>query len=189
MRRALRKIAVLLMAACCQTACHAENGSGKSVPAEKASKSLVVYFSATGTTREAAKKLAKVTGSDLLEITPQKPYTAADLDWHDKQSRSTLEMQDEKARPALKMGKRNMAAYKVIYLGYPIWWNQAPRVVNTFVEAYRLNGKTVVPFATSGGSGIENSVKMLKSTYPKVNWQKGFLLNDASESNIKKLVK
>lgn len=189
MRRVLRNMAVLLMAACCQTACHAENGSGKPAPAEKANKSLVVYFSATGTTREAARKLAKVADADLLEITPQKPYTTADLDWHDKQSRSTLEMQDEKARPALKMGKRSMATYKVIYLGYPIWWNQAPRVVNTFVEAYHLNGKTVIPFATSGGSSIENSVKVLKSTYPKVNWQKGFLLNDASEANIKKQIK
>ena len=189
MRSVLRNMAVLLLAACCQTACHAGNGN-TSQPAEgKADKSLVVYFSATGTTREAAKQLAKVTHADLLEITPQKPYTAADLDWHDKQSRSSVEMQDNKARPALKMGKRDMAAYKTIYLGYPIWWNQAPRVINTFVEAYKLGGKTVVPFATSGGSSIDNSVKVLRSAYPKVNWQKGFLLNDASENDIKKLVK
>lgn len=185
MRNVLRNMATVLLALFCQSAWCVDNGNGTQSNEKKDSKSLVVYFSATGTTREVAQKLAQ---ADLMEITPQKPYTDSDLDWRDKQSRSSVEMQDAKARPAVKKTRKSVAGYKVIYLGYPIWWNLAPRVIDTFLETYDLSGKTVIPFATSGGSGIDNSVKMLKSAYPKVNWQKGALLNSAKETDLKALV-
>lgn len=181
-------MATVLLALFCQPAWCVDNGNGTQSNEKKDSKSLVVYFSATGTTREEAQKLAQVAQADLMEITPQKPYTDSDLDWRDKQSRSSVEMQDAKARPAVKKTRKSVAGCKVIYLGYPIWWNLAPRVIDTFLETYDLSGKTVIPFATSGGSGIDNSVKMLKSAYPKVNWQKGALLNSAKETDLKALV-
>lgn len=127
-------------------------------------KTLVAYFSATGTTAEAARKLAGVTGGELFEMAPATPYTDADLDWHDKQSRSSVEMNDPKSRPALKNKKENMAAYEVVYIGYPIWWGVAPTIVKTFIESHDLKGKTVIPFATSGGSGIDRSITDLKTT-------------------------
>lgn len=142
----------------------------------QAKKAVVAYFSATGTTEAVAKQLAKGKKAVLYSIEPAKKYTAADLDWHDKQSRSSVEMNDKKARPALK-NKKSLAEYDIIYLGYPIWWGVAPRIINTFIEQAELEGKTVIPFATSGGSGIEKSVSELKTTYPKVKWQKGTLKN------------
>lgn len=151
-------------------------------------KVLVAYFSATGTTAEAAAKLARVTGGELFAVTPQQAYTAADLDWHDKQSRSSVEMNDEKARPALKTKKADMAAYDVVFIGYPIWWDQAPRVINTFIESHDLKGKTLVPFATSGGSGIGNSVAKLKQSYPDLNWKDGKLLNRADRATLQQWV-
>ncbi len=139
-------------------------------------KTVVAYFSATGTTDTDAKQLAKEHNATLYAIEPAKKYTAADLNWHDKQSRSSVEMNDKKSRPALK-SKKSLAEFDVIYLGYPIWWGVAPRIINTFIEQAKLDGKTVIPFATSGGSGIEKSVSELKATYPKVKWQKGMLKN------------
>lgn len=145
--------------------------------AAQSQKTVVAYFSATGTTKAVAEKLAKENKADLYRIEPKDVYTEADLDWRDKQSRSSLEMKDKKSRPELKKSK-SLAAYDVIYIGYPIWWNLAPRVINTFIEQASLEGKTVIPFATSGGSTIDNSVKVLKSTYPAVKWQDGLLLNE-----------
>lgn len=145
---------------------------------------LVAYFSATGTTAQAAEKLAAATGGELYAITPEEPYTAAGLDWHDKQSRSSVEMNDPEARPALKGKKEHIAAYDVIFIGYPIWWNQAPRIINTFIESHDLKGRTVIPFATSGGSGIANSVAVLRKTYPALDWKEGKLLNRMSGSAI-----
>ncbi|MBQ0068541.1 MAG: flavodoxin [Bacteroidales bacterium] len=140
-------------------------------------KVAVVYFSATGTTEAVAKQLAKEKKAVLLyAIEPAKKYTAADLDWRNKKSRSSVEMNDKNARPALK-SKKSLAEYDVIYIGYPIWWDVAPRIINTFIEQAKLDGKTVIPFATSGGSGIEKSVSELKAAYPKVKWQKGMLKN------------
>ena len=147
-------------------------------------KPLVVYFSATGTTAKAARTIAEVTGGTLYEIVPQQAYTAADLDWNDSQSRSSAEMNNPQARPALKDTKLDAAAYDVIFIGYPIWWNQAPRIINTFIESHDLKGKTLVPFATSGGSGISNSVNELKKAYPDLEWQNGRLLNGTSRSTI-----
>ena len=121
---------------------------------------LIAYFSATGVTAQAAEKLSEITGGTLYAITPERPYTSADLDWRDKQSRSSVEMNDPKARPALATGKAlNIADYDVVFIGFPIWWDLAPRVINTFIESHDLKGKTVVPFATSGGSSLNNSAK------------------------------
>ena len=151
-------------------------------------KAIVAYFSATGTTEKVAKQLVGEAKAELYAITPAKAYTSADLDWHNKQSRSSVEMANEKSRPALK-GKKDLSKYVVIYLGFPIWWGVAPRVVNTFIEQAKLNGKTVIPFATSGSSTIDKAVSTLKSTYPSVKWQKGYLLNSPSKADITKVVK
>lgn len=139
-------------------------------------KIVVAYFSATGTTAAVAKQLAKDNKADLYAIEPAEKYTAADLDWHDKKSRSSVEMNDKNARPALK-SKKSLAEYEVIYVGYPIWWGVAPRIINSFIEQAEMDGKTVIPFATSGGSGVEKSVTELKAMYPNVKWQKGMLKN------------
>ena len=150
-------------------------------------KTLVAYFSATGTTERVAKLIAEVTGGDLYEITPVQEYTAADLDWTDKTSRSTKEMND--ASPAIKADLQNAGSYDVIYIGYPIWWNLAPRAINTFFETYDFSGKTVIPFATSGGSGITNSAAQLRKEYPALYWQSGKLLNNPSRADIEAWVK
>ena len=121
------------------------------------SKALVAYFSASGTTASLAEKLAEVTGADLFEIRPEVPYTRADLNWMNKNSRSSLEMNDRSARPAIGSRVENMAQYDVIFVGFPIWWYREPSIIDTFMEAYDFSGKTIVPFATSGGSGMDDS--------------------------------
>ena len=138
---------------------------------------------------KAARTIAEVTGGTLYEIVPQQAYTADDLDWNDGQSRSSVEMNNPQARPALKDTKPDVTAHDVmIFIGYPIWWDQAPRIINTFIESHDLTGKTLVPFATSGGSGIGNSVSELRKTYPDLEWQDGRLLNGASRSAIQSWV-
>ena len=129
-------------------------------------KTLVAYFSATGTTEKVAQKLVEVTHSDLFEINPETPYTAADLDWRDKNSRSTIEMNDKASRPAIAGKLDNMADYDVVYLGFPIWWYVAPTIINTFLESYDFSGKTIVLFATSGSSGFGNTVAELQPSAP-----------------------
>ena len=147
-------------------------------------KVLVVYFSATGTTRQVAKQIAKIADADICEIIPTKPYSSADLDWTNKQSRSSVEMNNLKARPAIKPFSVDMSKYDFVFLGYPIWWDLAPRAVNTFIETTNLAGKTVIPFATSGGSSIGNSVAVLKQSYPNIKWQSGKLLNRVNKKEI-----
>ena len=139
-------------------------------------KTLVACFSAGGTTARAAKALAQAAGADLYEIKPAQPYTGADLDWMDKKSRSSLEMNDGNARPAIADRVENMEDYDTVFVGYPIWWYTAPRIVNTFLESYDFAGRTVIPFATSGGSGVEKSAGDLKAKYPGISWKKGKLL-------------
>ena len=155
----------------------------------KDTKVLVAYFSATGTTKAAAQQLAEVTGGTLHEIKPEQPYTDADLNWRDKQSRSSLEMKDKTSRPAITGKLDNMKKYEVIYVGFPIWWNTCPTIINTFMEAYDFKGKTVIPFATSGGSSIRQSCEDLKKAYPSLNWKEGKLLNRASKKEIEDWVK
>lgn len=151
-------------------------------------KVLVAYFSATGVTKGVAQQLAEVAGADLHEIKPAQLYTDADLDWHNKQSRSSVEMQDKSSRPAITAKFQNMKDYNVIYVGFPIWWYTCPTIVNTFMEAYDFQGKTVIPFATSGGSGIKKACQDLKATYPNINWKEGKLLNRTSKDDLKKWV-
>ena len=152
-------------------------------------KTLVAYFSATGTTEKAAKLIVEVTGETLYEIQPEKEYVAADLDWHDKSSRSSVEMSDAKSRPALNTKSENFADYDTIYIGFPIWWNSAPRIINTFIESNDFAGKTIIPFATSGSSSISNAEKELQTNYPGINWGKGRLLNGASRETVKQWIK
>lgn len=141
-------------------------------------KTLVAYFSATGTTRKAAQQLAKQHNAVLWEIEAAEPYTAADLDWRNRQSRSSLEMQDEEARPTIKQCT-NILPYDTIYVGYPIWWGVCPRIINSWIDnnLEQLQEKTLIPFATSGSSGVEQSVEYLNKTYPTLKWQKGLLMN------------
>ena len=155
----------------------------------KNSKVLVAYFSASGVTAGVAKQLAEVTGGELHQIQPEQPYTDADLDWRDKQSRSTLEMQDKTSRPAIINKLDSISQYDVIYVGFPIWWGTAPTIVNTFMESYDFSGKTVVLFATSGGSGIEQANKDFSETYPNINWKEGKLLNSPSKQDLEEWVK
>ena len=140
-------------------------------------KTLVVYFSATGTTKAAARQLANEHNADLYEITPEQPYTAADLDWTNKQSRSTIEMKDKSSRPAIKGRCENIADYDTVWIGFPVWWYTAPTIVNTFIEAHDLGGKTLCVFATSGGSGVDGSAKDLKKAYPQYTWGESKLMN------------
>lgn len=155
---------------------------------QKENKVLVAYVSMTGNTAKAAQVLAKVTSGELYQIEPEKRYTNADLNWRNEQSRCYVEMHDLKFRPTIKGKKTDIAKYDVIYLGFPIWWNIAPTLLNTFIEAHNLKGKTVIPFATSGGSTIDNSVKELKKTYPDINWQEGKLLNGMDEKAMREWI-
>ena len=152
------------------------------------SKTLVAYFSATGTTMEAASKLAKVVDADLFEIVPEVLYTPADLNWRDKSSRSTLEMEDKSSRPAIASKVENMAQYDTVFVGYPIWWYIAPTIINTFLEQYDFTGKTVIPFFTSGGSGAGETMKYLRPSAPGANWVEPKNLNYMSESEMKSWV-
>ena len=151
-------------------------------------KVLVAYFSASGVTKGVAQQLAEVTGGTLHEIKPEQPYTDADLDWRNKQSRSSVEMQDKKSRPAITGKLADLKDYDTVYVGFPIWWYTCPTIINTFMEAYDFQGKTVIPFGISGGSGIKKAYEDLKSTYPDVNWKEGKLLNRASKDDMKKWV-
>ena len=138
------------------------------------SKNLVAYFSASGSTRKTAQALAEVLGADTYEIKPAVPYKGPDLNWNNSQSRSSVEMNDKTSRPALAESNANIADYAVIYLGFPIWWYVAPHIINTFLESYDFTGKTIVIFATSGGSGFGNTLAELKPSAPSANnWIEG----------------
>lgn len=152
-------------------------------------KILVAYFSATGTTAKAAKKLAEAADADLFEIRPEIPYTSADLNWMDKNSRSSVEMNDPSSRPAVDRKVPNMEAYDAIFVGFPIWWYVAPTIIHTFLESYDLSRKTIVPFATSGGSGMGQTNDKLKPSCPGAALREGKLLNGRlSEASLKKWV-
>ena len=138
---------------------------------------LVAYFSVSGNTAKAAKALAKAAGADLYEIKPAVPYTGADLNWMDKRSRSSVEMNDKNSRPALADTDAPVAEHDVIFLGFPIWWYVAPTIINTFLERYDFSGKTIVLFATSGGSGLGSTAAALQSSAPGARILDGRLLN------------
>ena len=144
-------------------------------------KKLVAYFSASGTTKKTAQLIAKATGADLYEITPKVAYTEADLNWMDKKSRSSVEMNDKKFRPEVEDKDAHIAEYDEIILGFPIWWYVAPTIVNTFLEKYDFSGKKIVLFATSGGSGSGNIVKELQPSAPNAEFVEGKVLNNKQE--------
>lgn len=152
------------------------------------SKKLVAYFSASGTTKDVAAMVAAAADADLLEIAPEVPYTSEDLNWMNKKSRSSVEMNDKTFRPAIKPQDVDMAQYDEILVGFPIWWYVAPTIINTFLEAHDFSGKKIVLFATSGGSGFGNTVKELKDSAPGAEIVEGKLLNHASKKSIESWV-
>ena len=148
------------------------------------SKRLVAYFSASGVTAKTAKALAEAAEADLYEIQPQIPYTQADLNWMDKKSRSTVEMNDPDSRPAISGSVPGMEQYDVIFLGFPIWWYTAPTIIKTFLESYDMAGKKIVLFATSGGSGLGDTARTLQKVCPKAEFKGGKLLNGRQSREI-----
>lgn len=142
-------------------------------PGENGGKILIAYFSATNNTEGIANHLDAILDADLYEIVPETPYTSDDLNYNDSSSRSSREMDDPDARPAISGGVEDMEQYNVIFLGYPIWWGQAPKIISTFLESYDLSGKTIVPFCTSGSSGIGSSASNLHSLAGNATWLEG----------------
>ena len=173
MKKLLSILALALMLGACQnTTKNTANSDDATANAEKKT-TLVAYFSASEVraTERVAKTLAEATDADLFEIVPAMAYTTEDLDWKDEQSRSTIEMKDSTARPEVVNKVENMDQYNTIYVGFPIWWYTAPRIINTFLEQYDLTGKTIIPFATSGGSDMGKSGEDLKkASAPNANW-------------------
>ena len=148
-------------------------------------KVLVAYFSATNTTEGVAEHIANGLNADLYEIVPEEPYTEADLNYNDDNSRSTIEMNDPSARPAISGSVENMEQYDIVFIGYPIWWGEAPRIVSTFMESYDFSGKTIVPFCTSGSSGIGSSDSNLEQLTSGADWLEGRRLNGSdSEETV-----
>ena len=148
------------------------------------SKKLVAYFSASGTTKKAAERLAKAAGADLFEIKTAIPYTSADLNWMDKKSRSSVEMNDPDSRPEIAETMPNMADYDTVFIGFPIWWYVAPHIIHTFLESYDFDRKMLVPFATSGGSGMGKIVDELRKLCPNADWKAGKLVNGVSDQAL-----
>lgn len=149
------------------------------------SRKLVAYFSASGVTAKVAEALSEAIGADLYEIEPEVPYTKADLDWMDKQSRSTIEMNDPASRPAIAGKRDNMDDYDTVFVGFPVWWYVAPTIINTFLESYDLTGKTIIPFATSGGSGMGNTNEKLQPSCPNSKLIEGKVFKkSASKSEL-----
>ena len=144
-------------------------------------KTLVAYFSASGVTKKLAQTLADAIGADLFAIEPKVPYTRADLNWMDKQSRSTIEMQNPASRPEIAGTCANIADYDTVFVGFPIWWYVAPTIISTFLESGDFSGKKVVPFATSGGSGMGKTLAGLKAVCPEASWVEGKMVNGLSD--------
>lgn len=150
---------------------------------EKATKSLVAYFSVTGNTKAVAETLAKMQDADLFEIVPEEPYTDADLNYSDSSSRATLEQNDETSRPAISGTIEDIDPYDVIYVGYPIWWGKLPRIMDTFFDSYDLSGKTIVPFCTSGGSGLSGTPAAIEALEPEATVLEGIRLDSGTAHN------
>lgn len=149
-------------------------------------KKLVAYFSASGVTEKTAQKLAKAVGADIFKIKPAVPYTHADLDWTNNKSRSSVEMSNPQSRPEIASYCENMDEYDAVYVGFPIWWYVAPTIIDTFLESYDFSGKTVIPFATSGGSGMGKTVDVLKKVCPNATWKAGGIVNRMTASELAK---
>jgi flavodoxin len=152
-----------------------------------ANKILVAVFSASGVTRAVGEEIARVAGADFYEIAPREAYTSADLNWMNKKSRSSVEMNDPSARPEIRGAVADMASYDTVIVGFPIWWGIAPRIIETFLESYDFSGKTILPFCTSGGSGVGRSDTALhKNVSGDVKWGKGVQINRPNEKEIRK---
>lgn len=181
-------VSIALFASCTSGKTKAVNDTKDESAKEQ--KVLVAYFSATGVTKSVAEKIARAADATLFEIEPEIPYTAADLDWRNKQSRSTVEMRDkETSRPAIKDKVSDMAQYNIVFVGFPVWWYTCPTIINTFLESYNFDGKTIVPFATSGGSPIEPCVTDMEKSAPGATFRDAKLLNDASQDAVDAWVK
>lgn len=152
-------------------------------------KLLICYFSATGTTKRVAEKLGEILNGDLFEIEPVNKYTKDDLDWTNKQSRSTLEMKDESSRPEVKGKVNNIEEYNKVIIGFPVWWYREPSIIDTFIEENDLKRKDIYVYVTSGGSTYEGSLKHLKEMYSELNFVSGKTLNHIDENEIRKWVK
>ncbi len=185
----MRKLFFFIGAIIAMTAMLVSCSPKKQESAENDSKILVCYFSATGTTEKAAQRIADLTGGNLHNIAPEVAYTDSDLDWCDSLSRSYVEMHNRDFRPTLKDSVTDMSAYDVVFIGYPNWWNTHPTIINSFIEANDLQGKTIIPFMTSGGSNIINSENELHGAYPGIKWGKGLLMNGVSDDDIKDWLK
>lgn len=144
------------------------------------SRKLVAYFSASGVTAKVAETLADAAGADIFEIKPEVPYTDADLNWRDEKARSTIEMRNPASRPAIATKRDNMADYDTVFVGFPIWWYVAPTIINTFLESYDLTGKTIIPFATSGGSGMGKTNENLMPSCPGAKLIEGKVLRSSA---------
>lgn len=153
-------------------------------PEIQGSKILVAYFSATNTTKGVAEYIANGLQADIYEIIPEDPYTDADLNYNDNNSRTTIEMNDPNARPLISGSVENIEQYDIVFIGYPIWWGEAPRIVSTFVESYDFTGKTIVPFCTSGGSGVGSSASNLEQLTSGATWLEGHRLNGSDSQDI-----
>ena len=155
-----------------------------------AKKVLVAVFSASGVTRKVGEEIARIAGADFYEIVPKQIYTPADLDWMNKKSRSSVEMNDPSARPEVAGSAINMASYDTVIVGFPIWWGIAPRIIETFLESYDFSGKKIIPFCTSGGSGVGRSDTALhKDVSGNVKWEKGVQINHPDEAKIRRWLK
>lgn len=152
-------------------------------------KKLVAYFSASGVTKDLAERIANFARADIFEIKPEREYTKEDLDWKDKKSRSSVEMSDPTSRPAIAEKLSNMDEYDVVFVGFPIWWYVAPTIIDTFLESYDFSAKKIIPFATSGGSGLGKTVEVLKPLCSETTeWIQGKVLNRASDEEIRKWI-
>lgn len=153
------------------------------------SKKLVAYFSASGVTKSVAERLANIANADLFEIEPTEKYTNKDLDWMDKKSRTTYEKDHPDFRPEIKSKVENMEQYDEVFVGFPIWWYVAPNIIDTFLESYDFSNKKVIPFATSGSSGLGRTVDVLKPlSDSSTKWDKGRMMNNVSDDEIKNWV-
>jgi flavodoxin len=151
---------------------------------EEGERTLVVYFSATGNTKAVAEKIAELTGADIYEIVPAEPYTADDLDYNVSDCRANREMNDASARPAIGGDSIDVSGYDTVMIGYPIWWGTMPRIINTFLDTYDLSGKVILPFCTSGGSGVSQSVSDIRSVEPDADVRAGLRARNAQDSGI-----
>lgn len=192
MKRTIAVLLALLLAGCLAACGNSAEDSAAEEPDAAAAESgqvLVAYFSATGTTKGVAEQLAESMDAALYEIVPEERYSSEDLDYNDQDSRTTREMNDPEARPAIAGAVEDMEQYDIVFIGYPIWWGEAPRIISTFMENYDFAGKTVVPFCTSGGSGIDDSVSDLKALASGARWLDGRRFDgSASQETVKEWI-